>query len=349
MNDLAEVSSSLGTGLANPNLYKYFLSSPHIPPEAARSSRAGLAQSPLGSLRHTKPNPPISSLQSQRTSVPMLKLGGGGGGGGQDWACSVAGTGLGGEEAAFEVARLGDPGKAGCRGPGWGCAGIPNSAPGVGMLQAGAGGPERGGQGVEEVGAPAGGGEERPARHPPAPALRLLNRKPQGGSGEIKTPENDLQRGRLSRAPRAAPPAPGMGDHGGQPERSAPHAPGTPAGAGAAAVNGLLHNGFHPPPIQPPRLCSRSLPGGGDAAPPRLPLQPELQPQPPPPQHYSPAKKCRLRRRMDSGRKNRPRKSLREGSAGARQAQRGVRHPGAAGQAPKRASCTPAPAVGGRI
>lgn len=303
MNDLAKVSSSVRTGLANPNLYIYLLSPPppaRIPPEAARSSHAGLAQSLLGWLRHTKPNPPISSLRSRRTSVPMLKLGGGG----QDWACSVAGTGLGGEETSFEVARLGQRGKAGSGGPGWGCAGIPDSAPGAGMLQAGAGGPALEGQGVEEVGTPEGGGEERPALHPPAPALRLLNRKPQGGSGEIKTPENDLQRGRLSRGPRAAPPAAGMGDHGGQPERSAPHAPGTPAGVGAAAVNGLLHNGFHPS-----RLCSRGPPGGGDAAPQRLPLQPELQPQPPPPQHDSPAKKCRLRRRMDSGRKNRPRKS----------------------------------------
>ncbi|CAD7682393.1 unnamed protein product [Nyctereutes procyonoides] len=46
-------------------------------------------------------------------------------------------------------------------------------------------------------------------------------------------------------------------------------------------MNALLHNGFHPPPVQPPRL----------------PLLPELQPQPLPPQHDFPAKKCRLRRR----------------------------------------------------
>nr|XP_036869210.1 pantothenate kinase 1 [Manis javanica] len=229
----------------------------------------------------------------------MLKLVGGCGG--QDWACSVAGPGLGGEEAAFEVAGPGGPGEAGCGGPGWGCAGIPSSAPGADMLQAGAAGPARGGQGAEEAGEPVGGGEERPARHSPAPALRLLNRKPQGGSGQIKTPENDLQLGRLSRGPRAAPPASGMGDRGRQPERSAPHAPGAPADAGAGAVNGLLHNGFHPP-----RLCSRGPASGGDTAPPRLPLLPELQPQPPPPLHDSPAKKCRLRRRMDSGKKNRP-------------------------------------------
>uniref|UniRef100_A0A8D0X173 Pantothenate kinase 3 n=1 Tax=Sus scrofa TaxID=9823 RepID=A0A8D0X173_PIG len=255
------------------------------------------------------PTRPSLLLQSPRTSVPMLKLGGGGGGGGgggQDWACSVAGTGLGGEEAVFEVARLGYTGKAGCGAPGSGCAGIPDSAPGAGMLQAGPGGPTRGGQGVEEVGEPAGGGEEHPALHPPAPALRLLNRKPQGGSAEIKTPENDLQRGRMSRGPRTVPPAPGMGDHGGHPELSAPQAPGTPVGAGVAALNGLLHNGFYPPSVQPPRLCGRGPAGGGDAAPQRLPLQPDLQSQPPPPQHDSPAKKCRLRRRMDSGRKNRP-------------------------------------------
>ncbi|XP_011918487.1 PREDICTED: pantothenate kinase 1 isoform X2 [Cercocebus atys] len=234
----------------------------------------------------------------------MLKLVGGGGG--QDWACSVAGTSLGGEEAAFEVARPGDRGKAGGGSPGWGCAGIPDSEPWAGVLQAGVVGPARGGQGAEEVGESAGGGEERRVRHPQAPALRLLNRKPQGGSGEIKTPENDLQRGRLSRGPRAAPPAPGMGDRGGQPERSAPHSPGAPVGTSAAAVNGLLHNGFHPPPVQPPLVCSRGPVGGNDAVPQRLTLLPELQPQPLLPQHDSPAKKCRLRRRMDSGRKNRP-------------------------------------------
>lgn len=249
----------------------------------------------------------------------MLKLVGGGGG--QDWACSVAGTSLGGEEAAFEVARPGDRGKAGGGSPGWGCAGIPDSEPWAGVLQAGVVGPARWGQGAEEVGESAGGGEERRVRHPQAPALRLPNRKPQGGSGEIKTPENDLQRGRLSRGPRAAPPAPGMGDRGGQPERSAPHSPGAPVGTSAAAVNGLLHNGFHPPPVQPPLVCSRGPVGGNDAVPQRLPLLPELQPQPLLPQHDSPAKKCRLRRRMDSGRKNRPRKSRWEGSAGARQTQ----------------------------
>lgn len=259
----------------------------------------------------------------------MLKLVGGGGG--QHWACSVAGTGLGGKEAAFEVALPGDQEEAGCGVPGWGSAGIPDSAPGAVMLPAGAAGRARGGQSAEERGEPVGEGEERRARHPPAPALRLLNRKPQGGSGEIKTPENDLQRGRLSRGPRAAAPPPGMGDRGGRPEHSATHAPGAPADTGAAAVNGLLHNGFHPPPVQPPRLCSRGPAGGGDAAPPRLPLLPELQPQPPPPQHDSPAKKCRLRRRMDSGRKNRPRKSHREGSAGARQAHPAGPAPGSGG------------------
>ncbi|XP_036294417.1 pantothenate kinase 1 isoform X2 [Pipistrellus kuhlii] len=241
----------------------------------------------------------------------------GGGGGGQDWACSVAGTGLGSEEAAFEVSRPREPEEeeaAGCGGPGWGCAGLPDPAPAGSMLQAGAAEPARGGRGAEEpLGERVAEGEERPARHPPAPpALRLPSRKPQGGgggSGETKTPEHDLQRGRLRRGPRAAPPASAMDDRGGQQEPPAPHAPGAPAGAAghAAAVNGLLHNGFHPPPpAQPPRLCSRGPAGGGDTAPPRLPLQPELQPQPPPPQHDSPAKKCRLRRRMDSGKKNRP-------------------------------------------
>uniref|UniRef100_A0A8P0TPA1 Uncharacterized protein n=1 Tax=Canis lupus familiaris TaxID=9615 RepID=A0A8P0TPA1_CANLF len=166
--------------------------------------------------------------------------------------------------------------EAGCGGPGWGSAGIPGSVPGARMLPA-AGAARR---------EPVGEGEERRARHPPAPALRLLNRKPQGGSGEIKTPENDLQRGRLSRGPRAAAPAPGLGDPGGRSEHSATHAPGAPADAGAAARNALLHNGFHPPPVQPPRL----------------PLLPEPQPQPLPPQHDSPAKKCRLRRRTSKHR-----------------------------------------------
>ncbi|KAM4840202.1 pantothenate kinase 1 isoform X2 [Urocitellus parryii] len=234
----------------------------------------------------------------------MLKLGGGGGG--QDWACSVTGTGLGGEEATFEVARPRDQGEVGGWGPGWGCTETPDSVPRDSMLQEGAAGRAREGEGVEEVEESAGGGEERWARHPRAPALRLLNRKPPGGSEEIKTTENDLQGGSLSRGSRAVPPAPSMGDRGGQPERSASHTPGAPAGINAALVNGLLHNGFHPPPVQPPLVCSRGPSGGGDAAPPRLPLLSELQPQQLLAQHDSPAKKCRLRRRMDSGRKNRP-------------------------------------------
>uniref|UniRef100_A0A2K6SGH9 pantothenate kinase n=1 Tax=Saimiri boliviensis boliviensis TaxID=39432 RepID=A0A2K6SGH9_SAIBB len=206
----------------------------------------------------------------------MLKLVGGGGG--QDWACSVAGTSLGGEEAAFEVAQPGVRGKAGGGSPGWECAGIPDSAPATGVLQAGAVGPARGGQGAK-VGESEGGGEER---------------------------RSAGFRSRLIRGLRAALPAPGMGDRGGQPERSAPYSPGAPVGTSTAAVNGLLHNGFHPPPIQPPPVCSRGPVGGSDAVSPRLPLLPELQPQPLLPQHDSPAKKCRLRRRMDSGRKNRP-------------------------------------------
>ncbi|XP_004680963.1 PREDICTED: pantothenate kinase 1 isoform X1 [Condylura cristata] len=174
------------------------------------------------------------------------------------------------------------------------------------MLQTGTEGRALLGPGTEEAGEPVGEGEERAAPHPPAAALRLPNRKPPGGSGEIKTPENDLQQGCLSPGPSAAPAAPSMGDRSGQPERSAPHPSGAPEDPGAVSVNGLLHNGFHSPPVQPPRLCSRGPAGGGDTVSPRLSLLPELQPQPPPPQHDSPAKKCRLRRRMDSGRKNRP-------------------------------------------
>ncbi|ELW66693.1 Pantothenate kinase 1 [Tupaia chinensis] len=51
---------------------------------------------------------------------------------------------------------------------------------------------------------------------------------------------------------------------------------------------------------------SRGPVSGGVPAPQRLALLPELQPQQPIPLHDSPAKKCRLRRRMDSGRRNRP-------------------------------------------
>lgn len=254
-----------------------------------------------------------------------------GGGGGQDWACSVAGTSLGSEEAAFEVARPSDQGETNGGVPGW-CAEAPDLAPWAGMLQSGAAGPERRGQGAEEVGGSAGGGEERLARHPPAPALRLPNRKSQGGSKDIKTPENDLQGGFVSRGPLAAPSARGMSDRGGQPERSASHSPGLSVNTGAAALNGLLHNGFHPPPG-----CNRGPAGDGDAAPPRLPLLAELQPQPPLPQHDSPAKKCRLRRRMDSGRKNRPRKSSGEESKGVERAARG--DGGQQGPAPRRARC----------
>ncbi|KAL6061460.1 hypothetical protein STEG23_033227, partial [Scotinomys teguina] len=90
-----------------------------------------------------------------------------------------------------------------------------------------------------------------------------------------------------------------MGDRGAQHERAALQSPGPPEGA-AAAVNGLLHNGFHPL-RGPPPACSR------DPPPARFQLLSELQPQPPLfSQHDSPAKKCRLRRRMDSGKKNRP-------------------------------------------
>ncbi|XP_073934895.1 pantothenate kinase 1 isoform X2 [Castor canadensis] len=229
----------------------------------------------------------------------MLKLVGGGGG--QDWACSVAGIDLGGKEAAFEVAPPGVQGKAGDEGPGKGCAKTRDYAPGADMLQSER---AREGQGTEEVGELERGGEERRARHPPAPALRLL--KPRGGSEGRKTPENDLQGGLLSRCLRAAPSPPDMGDRGAQPERSAAHSPKAPAGTGAAAVNGLLHNGFYSPPIQPPLVCTRGPAGSCEAAPQHLPLLSELQPQSLLPQHDSPAKKCRLRRRMDSGKKNRP-------------------------------------------
>lgn len=64
MNDLVKVFSSVRTDeQTQTSTYIYCLPSPaRIPPEAARSSHAGLAQSLLGWLRHTKPNPPISFL-----------------------------------------------------------------------------------------------------------------------------------------------------------------------------------------------------------------------------------------------------------------------------------------------
>ncbi|XP_020819786.1 pantothenate kinase 1 isoform X2 [Phascolarctos cinereus] len=102
-----------------------------------------------------------------------------------------------------------------------------------------------------------------------------------------------------------------MGDRGQQPERSAPrphpHPPGGPGGA-AALVNGILHNGFNPPaPPAPPQLQQRPCgSSSSSSADPRPQPQPQPQPDGPPPLHDSPAKKCRLRRRMDSGRKNRP-------------------------------------------
>lgn len=184
--------------------------------------------------------------------------------------------------------------------------------PGSGWCGAGTPGPGRGGGGGKPV------GEGRSTRlailppHSPAPALLGLaaaaaeSEASRGGFGA----QNDLlghSRGRLK--PQTAP---GMGDRAGQPEpRSSWHTPGAAAAdaGAAAAVNGLLHNGFHAPDVQPPRL----------------PLLQEPQPQPTPPQHDSPAKKCRLRRRMDSGRKNRPRKSCPEaGIAGAQHGLQGA-------------------------
>ncbi|KAL1788836.1 pantothenate kinase 1 isoform X1 [Sigmodon hispidus] len=182
----------------------------------------------------------------------------------------------------------------GRRAPRPGSAEVPGAAREADMLREGAVSPARRGQVAEDTEAPARGGEERPGRQPSA--RRLQDSKPQGGSEDQRTQDRDLQRGRPSRSPRTAPPAPGMGDRGAQHERAALQSPGAPEGA-TAAVNGLLHNGFHPPPA-----CSR------DPPPARLQLLSELQPQPLPlfSQHDSPAKKCRLRRRMDSGRKNRP-------------------------------------------
>ncbi|XP_051837575.1 pantothenate kinase 1 isoform X2 [Antechinus flavipes] len=105
-----------------------------------------------------------------------------------------------------------------------------------------------------------------------------------------------------------------MGDRGQQPERAAPrpHPLGAP-GSAAAVVNGVLHgvlhNGFQPPaPPAPPQLqprpCGRGPGSGGSSG--SVDSRPQPQADGPTPLHDSPAKKCRLRRRMDSGRKNRP-------------------------------------------
>ncbi|KAK4820850.1 hypothetical protein QYF61_007855 [Mycteria americana] len=76
---------------------------------------------------------------------------------------------------------------------------------------------------------------------------------------------------------------------------AAPAGPPPPAAASCSLLGGLLQNGFHP--------SSQPLSNGGcgEASHPLL-LRPEL----PPLSHGSPAKKCRLRRRMDSGRRHRP-------------------------------------------
>ncbi|XP_069652685.1 pantothenate kinase 1 isoform X2 [Haliaeetus albicilla] len=78
--------------------------------------------------------------------------------------------------------------------------------------------------------------------------------------------------------------------------RAQPAAPaGPPPAASCSLLGGLLQNGFHP--------ASQPLSNGGcGEAPHPLLLRPEL----PPLGHGSPAKKCRLRRRMDSGRRHRP-------------------------------------------
>lgn len=197
-------------------------------------------------------------------------------------------------------------GMRGRRAPRPGSTEVPAAARDADTLRARAASPVRGAQLAEDVGTPTGGGEERRGHQPPAAAPRLRESKPQGGSEDRGTADRDLQRGCQSRSPRTAPPVPGMGDRGAQHERAALQSPGAPEGA-AAAVNGLLHNGFHP-----------SAASSRDPPAPRFQLPSELQPQPLFAQHDSPAKKCRLRRRMDSGRKNRPRKSCRQGSAGAR-------------------------------
>ncbi|KAM9610527.1 pantothenate kinase 1 isoform 3-T3 [Morphnus guianensis] len=76
---------------------------------------------------------------------------------------------------------------------------------------------------------------------------------------------------------------------------AAPAGPPPPPAASCSLLGGLLQNGFHP--------ASQPLSNGGcGEAPHPLLLRPEL----PPLGHGSPAKKCRLRRRMDSGRRHRP-------------------------------------------
>uniref|UniRef100_A0A8C2U9Y8 Uncharacterized protein n=1 Tax=Coturnix japonica TaxID=93934 RepID=A0A8C2U9Y8_COTJA len=119
-------------------------------------------------------------------------------------------------------------------------------------------------------------GQEPPARGPQVP-------------GAAAAP---LQRAAAGSTPAPSPPGKGGGT---QPTAAA----GAPTATSCSLRGGLLHNGFHP---AGPTLSNG---GCGEAPHPLL-----LRPEPPPLGHGSPAKKCRLRRRMDSGRRHRPRNWL---------------------------------------
>uniref|UniRef100_A0A8C3PF41 Uncharacterized protein n=1 Tax=Chrysemys picta bellii TaxID=8478 RepID=A0A8C3PF41_CHRPI len=145
-------------------------------------------------------------------------------------------------------------------------------------------------------------------RPPPQRAGRLRRALPAGGRGrgrrQRRRIQSRLRRGRdqhelralrLRRPARPNPPAArrqrseaaaAMGER----PRAQPGAPPAAAAPSGSLLNGLLHNGFHPPPL--------------------------LRQEPPVPGHGSPAKKCRLRRRLDSGRRNRPRNSSRNETFG---------------------------------
>uniref|UniRef100_A0A452IP53 pantothenate kinase n=1 Tax=Gopherus agassizii TaxID=38772 RepID=A0A452IP53_9SAUR len=102
-------------------------------------------------------------------------------------------------------------------------------------------------------------------------------RRPQDTSMLLPLPPPSSQRaGRLRRVLQRSEAATAMEER----PRAQPGAQPAAAAPSGSLLNGLLHNGFHTPPL--------------------------LRQEPPVPGHGSPAKKCRLRRRLDSGRRNRP-------------------------------------------
>uniref|UniRef100_A0A669R072 Uncharacterized protein n=1 Tax=Phasianus colchicus TaxID=9054 RepID=A0A669R072_PHACC len=145
-------------------------------------------------------------------------------------------------------------------------------------------------------------GRRPPLCSAPRPPPRLRHPREGGGSGRTgaASPARGAAGGVSGRSAGAEPGDKGERDAAvamGEQLRAQPAAAtGAPPAASCSLRGGLLHNGFHP---AGPTLSN----GGCGEAPHSLLLRPE----PPPLGHGSPAKKCRLRRRMDSGRRHRPR------------------------------------------